>query len=73
MNAFALISNRNKSLTSLAKNYEISFPLGISDDLPTDVALDFAQSTKVDVAMKIKSLIENLTFDFTVFDYTACA
>lgn len=63
MNAFALISNRNKSLTSLAKNYEISFPLGISDDLPTDVALDLAQSTKVDVAMKIKSLIENLTFD----------
>ena len=63
MNAFALISNRNKSLTSLAKNYEVSFPLGISEDLPTDVALEIASSTKIDVAMKIKSLIENMTFD----------
>ena len=63
LNAFALLANRNKSLTSLAKNYEVSFPLGIIDDMPIDVALDIAQSTKVDVAMKIKALIENLTFD----------
>lgn len=63
MNAFALIKNRNKSLTSLSKDYIISIPLGVTEDLPDDVAIDIAESTKVDLAMKVKALIEANTFD----------
>ena len=63
MNAFALIKNRNKSLTSLNKDYTLSFPLGITEDLPVDVAQDIANSTKLDLAMKVKALIEANTFD----------
>ena len=63
MNAFALVKNRNKSIMSLDKAYSIECPLVVSEFIPNETALDAAKSIELDMAYKVKGVIENTVFD----------
>ena len=66
MNAFALVKNRNKSLMSLESAYSIEAPLVISEYIPNETALDVAKSIELDMAYKLKGVIENTVFDSAI-------
>ena len=63
MNAFALVKNRGRSLTSLNQAYTISCPLMISESISDETALDMAKSIELDLSHKVRALIEQNVFD----------
>ena len=66
MNAFSLIKNRNKSLMSLESAYSVEAPLVISEYISNETALDAAKSIELDMAYKLKGVIENTVFDSAI-------
>lgn len=63
MNAIALVKNKGKSITSLNQAYTINCPLIVSDSISNETALDIAKAIEMDIAYKIKALIEQTVFD----------